>query len=216
MQEHKYRDFGSLIPRPIRADGLVQCLTDIPQGTRDIERIGDKIVINSIELNYWCASRPAIPDTNQVIMRFIVFIWNDDTSPSLANMLEGLTGNPPPGPNAGPIIPPEMIVMSPFDHDRKTKRKILWDHTYHQTGGLLVTATLPLTLQSQGDIFFVKRQFLDLKKLPIAKRTINFEAGGTGGINKIWSITLSNIPTATSDANSPNMYHFHRVNYVDG
>lgn len=203
MQEHKFHDFVSTSTNLINTFGSMQTFSDIAQGLSDSNRVGDKLVMNSLELNYWFQSNTSLPSTNQIILRVIVFIWKDDTVPTLADILANGVG-----------VSPEVIMTGPLSHDRKVKRKLLYDKTFYRSGGLVSTA--PGLAVTQGNAFWTVKHFLDLKKLPVPIRTINYQGGSVIGVNKVYQLVVSNIPVGVVAANAPNMYFYHRTNYVDG
>jgi len=208
MQEKKYFDSASTA-NPDN-NGHIVSITDIPQGVTDITRVGDKLVVNSIELGYMLYKDPGtIVDSEWSFLimnvRIIVFVWYDDTNPTVGNILQmGRTG-----------ADAWQNVLSPFEHDKKVKRKILYDKMHTVAPGMVYNPEL-VNYISQGRANVMKRIFIDLKSKNIAKRTINFEAGGTVGVNKIYVLILAENPSTVSGPVKTNSVLYTRVNFVDG
>lgn len=76
-QEHKYYlAFNTVTPSTV---GTTYSLSDIPQGTSDVQRVGDKVSLGSLRLNYTLKrNTSSIQDTTSV--RIFIFQWADSDS----------------------------------------------------------------------------------------------------------------------------------------
>lgn len=217
MAEKKYRDtYGNWYndnANRIIHTGTIVSLTEISQGSADTDRIGDKITCTSLQLcfSFWApvyngeATPPELPKYNY-IMRVIIFIWKDDSSPTLAEILDDDAGS----------TSLEQTVLAPLNHDRKVKRKIIMDETYnayvYQTA-VTLTSTYAVSQPVQ-----VYKRFFNLTKLKNGLGTVNFTPGTAGGVNKIFMLMVSNADyeEVTDPINSSwNVFWRSRLNYID-
>lgn len=162
-------------------------LTAIPQGSSDSSRVGDKVTIRSLEARLrftWFTSA----DLLIVQYRIILFQWLDDTTPTADDIIDNLTET-------------ESDLVHPFNHDKKVKRKIL----HEQMGSTTWAATTGL--ENLAPMFKI---FIDFTKKKLSTRTVNYQAGGTVGVNKIYMLTLF-----TSDTNLCIFNMYTRINYID-
>lgn len=69
--------------------GVIYDLTPIPQGTQDIQRIGDEITVKSLQVRL-----NAIAGDVTNFLRMVIFQWipNDANPPTVANILNGQGG----------------------------------------------------------------------------------------------------------------------------
>jgi len=127
------------------------------------------------------------------ILRVIIFIWKDDTAPTTTTIVD-----PYPGIDS-PIMP--------LDHDRKVKRKILYDQTHSfytdQTNSLCQNSIL------------TRRFCIPLTRLKMGMDTINYIGGSTTGVNNIYLLLISNQSTAAAPVSSWPVTVITRYNFVD-
>lgn len=177
MAEQKYYDFTQVnysIQNYYSANPF--CVTTVPQGQTDQTRIGDKLLMNSIQYNIVINPLSTIGACiKHYIFRLIIFQWYDDTQPNWSNILQSIG------------LPYDQMLLSPFEHDRKVKRKILVNRTIHahqsQSNGSTCSASVNFPVMFQGVIDFKNRS----KKM----RQISFEAASTSGVGHIYFGVLS-------------------------
>ena len=95
------------------------------QGSGQNNRIGDKVTGTSLEMKYELFLSGLATQNPLNTTRVILFIWKDDTTPTVADILED----------------PTYPSLSPFNHDKKVKRKILYDKVINQYAIFSTVAT---------------------------------------------------------------------------
>lgn len=194
--EKKYYDIINTSAGPLAWSdgGNIFDITSIPQGTTDITRIGDKIMLNSIEIRYMLQSTfSANPTIYDQFYRLILFKWYDDSGPTTEDILE--------------TSATAIGIISVYDHDRKPKRKILLDE--------MVSATITKEFTTFRNTAIHKNFFVDLKKRSRRIREVAFEASTVNGIGKIYMLIISNIPLASIPGNGMTWRIYTRLNYTD-
>lgn len=205
IAEHKYIDTQFVYGPPplgehVSTDGIFSRFTLVPQGYTDGTRIGDKMTGTSLQLKI-CQYTPGIADSTQTIVwfRVIIFIWKDDTQPEIEDILQKGTG--------------DMAVFPhlwPFNHDKKVKRKLIFDQTYSQYADCSPTDTTYTGCQDPN-IFINK--YIPLRKYG-SLATVNFQGGIGTGVNHIYLLLLNNVdPENSSSAWNTAVYT--RYNFVD-
>lgn len=151
-------------------------LTSIIQGSTVNQRIGDKILINSIEVNvsYTIVASVSTLAPQNFWTRLTLLIWKDDSSPTSTSVYQQTT-----------VTGTDCIHNSPLRHDLKIKRKILYDKVDRHT--CLVNLA---TLIRPGSINFPiqRRIFIPFKNMPMSLRTLNYQQGSVTGVNNIFMI----------------------------
>lgn len=197
IAEHKYFETGvTLTPGgvPLNAAGVITQLTAVPQGPGQNNRVGDKSTGTSLQVSFNAYASGLNTAAAFNIFRYILFIWKDDTAPTIADILED----------------PTYPNITPLNHDKKVKRKILYDNVFTQYTVYSTVAT-----QSFADSmrpFIQKSIFIPLSKL---RRYCNiyFQAGTTVGVNNIYELVIS---TNTGAANTTwNFESYTRYNFID-
>lgn len=207
MAEHKVHTVSILndsLNSPIYYTGRIYSLTDVAQGQTDSDRIGDKCTGTSLELRYiiQCGVMTAPIASYEFFLRVIIFIWKDDNAPGVNDILATNF--------ASPIIQ-SFPMLFPFNHDRKVKRKILYNkvHTlvFDKGAGDYGVSANPQPFTTV---------FIPLTKLG-RLNVINYEGGTTDGINKIYIMLLSHLPPPpTGNANFVwSIYGVCRYNFID-
>ena len=74
-------------------DGAMFCLTDIPQGSSVITRVGDKVVMRNLivrgRIFYdWTDTTHRTSYGPEVRVRILIFIWKDDTDPDVGDLVD--------------------------------------------------------------------------------------------------------------------------------
>lgn len=110
-EEVKYSSF-SLVPANVDYVGDIISLTDIDQGVTDSTRVGDSVMLKSLEFNFW-----AITGSANSIMRVITFVWKDLTPPTIGDVLLS-TGSS------------AVAPLSPLSTDEDLARRILSDDLF--------------------------------------------------------------------------------------
>lgn len=196
------------------------CLTKIEQGSSDGQRIGDKVILKSLQIVgriyfNWAESAWRTTFANTCRVRIVVFIWRDDTVPDImADVIDMSTG-----------YTPADACNFFYDADRKAKRKVLWDKTYDVCNNMLCATAADGSTVAQTwwaacgpDSAFNVKAYIPLTKLPLAQRTISFSNGTIDGINHIYMFAVADansrdipIPNQTG----PNFRGMTRVSYTD-
>jgi len=195
--EQKYHDkIFNKLSADWSASGSVLNLTDVSQGTTDTTRVGDKIMLNSIELRWLQYIDPALfPTAVDQFYRVIIFKWYDDTTPGAGDILSQ-------------VLPPPVGLISPYDHDRKVKRKVLYEKTYS------CIWNWPLYQTHRTDQY--RKVFINLKSRSSRIKEVHYQAGGTIAVGHIYVLILSNIPLPFGAANAPLEWNMvSRINYTD-
>lgn len=162
--EKKYLDLTATNPASV-SGGIFQ-LNDIPVGTSDTTRIGDTIMIKKLYMSL----NMHVADTSNHF-RVIVFVWKNNTVPLASEIM------------ADSSLGTAYAVNAPYNHDRRSLFKVLYDKTY----GLY--ADRPV-------VHFKKSIKLNLK--------VQYNAGSsTACSNAIWMLYISDSgavahPTADS------------------
>lgn len=208
---------GTGPPNPnagITDQGLMVSFCDIPQGYADNQRIGDKCTISSIRFSYSirCPSiatgTPDLIPLAPLLLRVIVFIWKDDTVPIPGDILDIL-----------PLTLPTLKLQSPLAHDRKIKRKLLMDETY-----TFFADTEKLT-PPEGEFsadysavyhpLAVYKKNFNMTKVRGGLNTINFQAGSTDGVNKIYCYMVTNAIITGARDSTWEILATWRVTFID-
>jgi len=193
--EHKYWDIynpGFLVSET----GSISDLSAIAVGNTVTTRVGDKIHVQSHELifNYFLNVNIATDGIYAPTIRLIVFSWKDDTVPIVGDILEAI--------GSGPTI----RCISPFNHDKKVKRKILLDH-------FMDFSLVYKQYYSCGNDFNqTKKFFINLKN----KKGIDiyYSSGSTTGVNKIYALFIADT-LAGATTNPAACTLSSRINYTD-
>lgn len=214
MAEHKYHDtqcfFGRGQTLPLSISGAIICLTNIVQGTTDLTRLGDKCTGTSLEYKFilQCYNGTYLPidaPARFINMRVIFFIWKDDVVPFTGDIFQY---SYPSGAFLGPI--------SPLNHDRKIKRKILYDK-YFRSHCDLANSTL-----GGGQFSGVNNHPIIFNGvIPLTRQrnnTINFVGSSSPAIaiNHIYMLVMSDTddPSGAGDK-SWLLQGTHRYNFID-
>lgn len=112
------------------------CLSKIHQGSTDGQRVGDKVIMRSLQVIgriyfNWAESAWRSTFANTCRVRIVIFIWKDDTEPDImADVIDVSNG-----------YTPADACNFFYDTDRKTKRKVLWDKTYDVCNNMIGACT---------------------------------------------------------------------------
>lgn len=212
MAEPKYLDQETNWPDgsnlQINKVPRVRDLSAVPQGTTDTDRIGDKLTVTSVEIRgriyFDWATTPAIMNNyvQSCRVRLVVFIWKDDTVPIASDIIQSI------GYNAG------NVCSAPFNHDKKVKRKVICDKTWTvQNDGYAVTLGGFQSVPGAGSQKAI-REYCSFKHLPLSLRTINYQAGSTIGVNKVYAMLWADANEADAEI-GPQCFMVIRLNYKD-
>lgn len=201
MAERKFFDFdktysaANVTPNAVTQAGILQCLSLVPQGQSENTRVGDKCLGTSLEFKLkWNYPSTAIDFQLQLTFRFIIFIWKDDTDPTTADLLD--------------ISGTSQAPLAMLDHDRKVKRKLLFDKTFVSSAYKTVADDV-LTTESAIKYF---NCYIPLGRIKGGLNKVNFYGGTTDGVNKIWLLMVSNVANAI---NGWDTWINSRYNYTD-
>ena len=98
--------------RSITNTATIFSLTDVPQGSTDITRIGDKLNATTLDFR-WSIQSAASGNTVQRC-RLLVFQWNNDTDPTQTDIILVVAG---------------LETKAPYNTDRSAMYKIMYDKT---------------------------------------------------------------------------------------
>jgi len=194
--EKKFRDYTfTSVAFEWSASGAILDLSTVPQDVTDSSRVGDKLLLSSLEMRGVLYSSPLFAPTGaEIFMRMIIFKWWDDTAPTPNDILQttGVFG-----------------IVAPLDHDRKPKRSIIMDRTW--------SATWNAALFQLDQTHKYLRSYFDFKKKSMKFRTISYQAGSTTtAVGKIYALCISNVPTPFTTENVPLLHELYfRINYTD-
>lgn len=170
-------------------------LSSPAQGTGDLGRIGDEILLNSIEINYLIFSPNAAAQAARFITRVTIFQWAADSTPDISDLVQ-----------AGASTVDNLI--SPWTHDMQGLRKIL----YNRVITLFDDRAAAVFRVADND--FVEKEFIDYKKKPLKDRRISFIVGSADGYNHIWLQVTSSLDAASQAAGWTLRFKM-RINYTD-
>lgn len=103
--EHKYV-VANFSATGVNTTGAITQLNNIPLGTTDSTRIGDKVKVTSINFRFNCI----VGDTVNFI-RIIFFQWHPGTNPGVSDVL----------------LDPAQPITSAYSHDSRVSFRILFD-----------------------------------------------------------------------------------------
>lgn len=159
--ETKYFDFDTTAS--ISYSGAIYQLTGMTQGSTDLERVGDKVSIKSLQIR----GAVEIGDTTN-IMRVIVFQFLSDsaTTPAFADVLQNF------------YLANTNAPLAPYAKDfAGYTTAILWDKTFN------LHANQPQLL---FDCMLTSKDFV--KK---ARKNIQYQGGGQNGVGNLYLLAVS-------------------------
>jgi len=98
------------------SDGWIEDLSDMTQGVGITQRVGDRIAPTSLEFRWLIFTPNAAGLITGLFFRMVIFIWTADGTPTIGDILTSGTT-------------PFENLISPFTHNTKENRKILFDQT---------------------------------------------------------------------------------------
>nr|AOV86266.1 hypothetical capsid protein [uncultured virus] len=189
-------------------DGSMFCLTEVVPGTSVQSRVGDKIVMRNLTVRGrifydWSDTSNRGSYGLAVRVRILIFIWKDDTEPEPGDVVDS-------------SISTFSIDACSFmlDHDRKVKRKLLWDQTYDIKNDNQNYSNAFFAAPGTGSAADVKA-YIDLSRLPIPLRTINYAASNLAGVNKIWMLIKADATPRPSSYSGPQVRINTRLSFTD-
>lgn len=111
--EDKYLDTNETPTNLIEGVGFIERITSISQGTTDVTRIGDSVMLKNITIWFQVTG----PDTSNMV-RVIVFQWHSNTNfvaPTIGDVLQYFA------------IGDNREIMSPYVFDYKDQFRVLYD-----------------------------------------------------------------------------------------
>lgn len=204
MAEKKYHDTfidynPTLAPLfyPSRSSPQIINLTQVVDGSTVTSRVGNRITGTSLEVRMQISSADNVGTDYRFRFRIIIFIWKDTLAPVINDILQN--ANWP------------QVIVSPLTHDRKKRRKILYDYTdERQQPAAPNIAVAPV----EGDLgYCIKRVILNLSKFKDYNKVIEYQgSNSTIGTNQIFMLTVtSNVASLTGW----NMRTYTRYNFID-
>jgi len=159
----KYIDF-STFDQSITGGGTVYALSVIPQGNGQSQRVANTVKLKKLVFNFsiYMANTDIVTTS-----RLIFFRWmpsNVSTAPTVASILQN---------------PSVAQVFSHLDFENQQQYEILWDKTFHQSGG----ASTPSSTSNIGKFNLV----IPLWSNPL----INFGNAVTTGTESLYLLSIS-------------------------
>lgn len=114
--ENKFLDLNEVPTNIVQGIGFLERLTPISQGTTDVTRIGDKVRLKALFLDYQIVCSDA---TN--LVRVVVFQWHPQTNLVAATLTEIFQYF---------AIGDNREVLSPYVHDYGDQFRVLYDRLY--------------------------------------------------------------------------------------
>lgn len=190
----------------INHDGVCLPLSLVAQGSNAQQRNGDKVTGTSLEISY--TSHPDSPGVilgylpqRVFITRVIIFVWKDDTVPTPSDILDT------------PIFTTLPAPIGPLDHDRKVKRKLLYDKTHSQFADFSTIAGSGFLAGSDTPII-TRRFSIDLTKLR-GTGVIHYQGSSLVAVNTIYVLLITNVSAVAAPLSGWNFEMSARYNYVD-
>lgn len=198
-QEKKYNDTidfwnTATLLYPFSDGNLIVDLTDVASGALDVQRVGDQITLNSCEVNWMCFAPDNVNQSTGFFIRVTILQWDDEDPPIAAQIMQDTN--------------PFFNLITPWDHDHKGLRTILYDKKVMLFDNR--SASNFRVFQNNH----MEKDFIDMRKMSPARRTVKFIAGTTSGYNKLWMQVTTNLPVGSQPGGWP-IYVAMRVNYTD-
>lgn len=179
--------------------GVVQSLSDITVGDTVSNRDGNSVEIRSIEFNWWVELGASASAPSQQAFRIILFQWfaNDSTAPLLTDILET-------------SIPQGVAEnhLAPYNHNKRYLYKVLYDYRGHIQ--VAIGGAAPVTTDGSQKVGSTSK----LQIIKGMKHKIAYDSAAVTGINKIYLLALSSVPTATGTGR-PILRFCSKLNYND-
>jgi len=173
----------------IDSPGRNLLMTAVPQGIQGDDRIGDKLTGTSLRIKLMVSPDQAYTGNRNTEhwLRIIVYIWKDDTSPVMSDLLQNYVAAP-----AG------LWPFEAYDPDKKVKSKILLDTVIGQRASKS-SSGIDLSLGANVPAF--REWKFNLTKLRRGLNVINYQQGSaTVAINHIYMLLKSNIPVLSQSS----------------
>lgn len=176
---------------------IKQMFTIVP-GNAVNQRIGDKVVLRNIAIKGriyydWGDRTFQTSYANSCRVRILVFIWKDDTVPTSTEVVDNSAG----------FLTSDACSFF-LDHDRKVKRKLLWDKTYDVCNDCFTFTTGWLAAPGPDSAFDVAK-YIDMSRLPLSLRTVNYQAGTDNAVNKVYCLMVADANDAGSSQMGPQL-----------
>lgn len=172
-------------------------LTEIPQGVRDYERIGEEVYLRGLDIRYMCKLIPDNTSQPYVNMRVIIFQYKDkDSNPIPGQMLNAQAANA--GGGYGTFSFPDSNFTDDY--------VILYDKTHTLEQGTPDATNFGQT----GKTVVFKERSVNIKW---AKRKIQYQVGSsTLNTNGIWLLVVSD---QSASSTNPRFFFTSRTMYTD-
>jgi len=152
------------------SDGWIEDLSDMTQGVGITQRVGDRIAPTSLEFRWLIFTPNAAGLITGLFFRMVIFIWTADGTPTIGDILTSGTT-------------PFENLISPFTHNTKENRKILFDQTILLFDSFS-SAVRTTNNNSTGKVV------IPLGKFQNKWGPVRYDAAGTTGQRKIWWLGL--------------------------
>ena len=204
LNEHKYLDQGINLACCSYEGALWDPCLSITVGPGQGQRVGGKIILSNFQMLGkiyfdWDDENHRLSWAKNASVRMIVLLWKDGTQPTLGSILKQ------PGTPDASIAP-----FVPYNEEMRGKRKVLFDRTYQ-----LNNAMYPYTPVAGSASAVSFNVFLDMRKMPIAKRTVSYDATGAP-FNGIKIMAIADCNNLTTGGNKgPTITARTRTRYTD-
>lgn len=211
IAEHKNDDnyfaLDTITQLYITAFGRILDLSNPTQGSNGEQRIGDKTTGTSLEFYHTCYPTQSDKCPPVYTYRITIFIWKDDTIPEPGDLYDK------PGTGSNPLN--NSVSIWSFNHDKRVKRKILYDKSFTCHSQQVGNPGIAYTAQNANTQQTIR---INLSKIKRGLNIINFENGSQAGINKIYASITNNVDAVKIQDGTlvPYEHYVHgRYNFID-
>lgn len=181
----------------------------ITQGVSDkSQRIGDKITITSIEVDFYCWApadntgvTPIESPKQNYNLKYILFIWKDDVPPTVDEIIDNETF----------VSNIEHSPMAKLNSDKKALRKVLDIKLFSAGFDRIVSGVT----NARWNVPFKYSKVYDFTKLKGGLNIVNYQNNSVSGINKVYILFISNCIKDTEVNTTWNVYLNAKVNFID-
>lgn len=208
IAEEKYFPLGQPIginaPIFLTLTPLIFSLSDLPTGVTNTSKIGNEIMITSLNFNYRLEYDLFAVATNpqQCSVRCVIFQWKKDTIP----LYDEIFNNTPNG-TAENIF---SSVNWNYNVNKRIFREIYYDEVIELfTSRYYNTTTPAISVTNTAHSMKNFRIKIDFMRLPIKMRKIQYYNTTTQGYNKIYVCFLS------TSSQGPYLFYQSQLKYID-
>lgn len=174
----------------------------IVQGTAYDERIANKVIHTSLQLNISVYRDPTEDGVSSVLWRAVTFIWKDDTAPTFSDLF---------------LDSPNTMASVDFfyNHTRKVKFKVISDEVWNQSAAAIGPTTNFQLDGVWGGATIMKRIRINLTKYGMLAQCTWRDASNTNNVNGIYTMIMNNLPGTGTTNNGWLISVGSKLGYVD-